>query len=94
MKKNVIFYCFNFLLDQHFIERYNDYQNDLHDKNVKKLAQSENRHNTNMEKLNEENEKILKNNQDKAFKKYCSVVKYFYLKIHFSNNKFKNIVLA
>ena len=41
------------------------------------------RHNTNMEKLNEENEKILKNNQDKAFKKYCSVVKYFYLKIHF-----------
>jgi hypothetical protein len=32
------------------------------------------RHNTNMEKLNEENDKIEKDNKDKAFKKYCAVV--------------------
>ena len=82
-----------------FIERYNDYQNVEHQKMLKKNKDSELRHSANMEKLYEKMERIEKENADKAFKKYCGIVKIFFFKIYLfifysifiEKNKQKNI---
>jgi len=82
-----------------FIERYNDYQNVEHQKMLKKNKDSELRHSANMEKLYEKMERIEKENADKAFKKYCGIVKIFFFKfylfifysIFIEKNKQKNI---
>lgn len=76
IRKNVTYYFFNFFLDDLLIERYNDYQNEEHEKILKKNKESDLRHYSNMEKLNEENEKIEKENEEKAFKKYCGLVSF------------------
>ena len=65
-----------------FIERYNDYQNVEHQKMLKKNKDSELRHSANMERLYEEMERIEKENADKAFKKYCGIVKIFFFKFY------------
>ena len=65
-----------------FIERYNDYQNVEHQKMLKKNKDSELRHSANMEKLYEKMERIEKENADKAFKKYCGIVKIFFFKFY------------
>ena len=62
-----------------FIERYNDYQNVEHQKMLKKNKDSELRHSANMEKLYEKMERIEKENAEKAFKKYCGIVKLYFL---------------
>ena len=82
-----------------FIERYNDYQNVEHQKMLKKNKDSELRHSANMEKLYEKMERIEKENAEKAFKKYCGIVKIFFFKfylfifysIFIEKNKQKNI---
>ena len=65
-----------------FIERYNDYQNVEHQKMLKKNKDSELRHSANMEKLYEKMERIEKENAEKAFKKYCGIVKIFFFKFY------------
>ena len=65
-----------------FIERYNDYQNVEHQKMLKKNKDSELRHSANMERLYEEMERIEKENAEKAFKKYCGIVKIFFFKFY------------
>ena len=64
-----------------FIERYNEHQNGEHQKILKKNKDSEMRHSANMERLYEEMERIEKENAEKAFKKYCGIVKLYFFNI-------------
>ncbi len=55
-----------------FKERNQKIKNENHRKIAKKNSDQEIRHENNLIKINEENEKLSKVNEEKEFKKYCA----------------------
>jgi len=56
-----------------FIERNQRIKDEKHETFYKKLMETQYRHNKNLEKLYEENEKIEQENREKAFRKYTAI---------------------